>query len=522
KNKDFLFGEFNAWAYEYNQNIQAAMAHEVINGLTRFQVVPPEGETDARQSKWQRFKQLFKQRTVFIVTHAFRYLFSWLPSHLWLLVSFSARKHPWRLLFLLLQLVVLTVLWQFVDFRTLSWDIHSLTNAGIEDASFAGLLVYVVYRLPKDFGVSFAQTLTKDWLTYIRLPNYARHIGEVSEMRKDIGLMSDICLRSDGSENPLHLRHFRCKKRLLFIVDDLDRCGPDGIVKTFEAIRLVLNIPQVTVIIAIDQRIALAALAKHYEPVEKHHPLQNAKTIARDYLGKMIQLPILLPEPDRAGVCQLMAATWGDNEQENKAWQKLIEPRPSAPEDVEPEVALTDQIETDDDDVPELTAEELAKSINDMPMLTLESEPKIIIGLSPQQKAAFVYWCEQFQINNPRQLKRLHNSYNLLRTVNGREDAALNNEQLHTYPWLIALILLESINSKEDAKARNWLRDLVLNGECVLEYYDEPYQTALTIIQTYAANDTELSRQNRTPEAARVAMLQYVDCYVLPAVEEST
>lgn len=85
---------------------------------------------------------------------------------------------------------------------------------------------------------------------------------------------------------------------MLYVVDDLDRCSHAGVVKTLEAVRLVMGIPQVIVIIAIDQRIALASLALHYKDLAGYHEQGNPGMIARDYLGKVIQLPIYLHAAD--------------------------------------------------------------------------------------------------------------------------------------------------------------------------------------------------------------------------------
>ena len=42
---------------------------------------------------------------------------------------------------------------------------------------------------------------------------------------------------------------------LTVIIDDLDRCTPDRIIDTLEAIKLFLSVKKTTFIIAVDQRI---------------------------------------------------------------------------------------------------------------------------------------------------------------------------------------------------------------------------------------------------------------------------
>jgi len=44
-------------------------------------------------------------------------------------------------------------------------------------------------------------------------------------------------------------------KNLVIIVDDLDRCTPERIIDTLEAIKLFLSVKKTTFIVAVDQRV---------------------------------------------------------------------------------------------------------------------------------------------------------------------------------------------------------------------------------------------------------------------------
>jgi hypothetical protein len=48
------------------------------------------------------------------------------------------------------------------------------------------------------------------------------------------------------------------------VVDDVDRCVPDTIIDTFEAIRLFLHVPKTAFVIAADQRIVQGAIEDRY------------------------------------------------------------------------------------------------------------------------------------------------------------------------------------------------------------------------------------------------------------------
>ena len=52
----FLLGEFNAWAYEHSENIQAGMAHEVIKSLTSLQNLSSYEKQDDWKPNFDRIK----------------------------------------------------------------------------------------------------------------------------------------------------------------------------------------------------------------------------------------------------------------------------------------------------------------------------------------------------------------------------------------------------------------------------------------------------------------------------------
>ena len=141
--------------------------------------------------------------------------------------------------------------------------------------------------------------LAEDMKTYLQLPSYGKHLGEVPVIKKELKALCKTRLQKDTD-------------RLLVVVDDLDRCNPQAITDTFDAIRLVMDpedLSQVAVIIAVDDRIAFRALARHYqnmqvvEPEEgKRRVSRSKEEIARDYLSKIIQLPLRLEPPNERGV----------------------------------------------------------------------------------------------------------------------------------------------------------------------------------------------------------------------------
>lgn len=80
-------------------------------------------------------------------------------------------------------------------------------------------------------------------------------------------------------------------KNLIVCIDDLDRCLPDRIVETLEAVKLFLSVERTSFIFAVDENIVRYAIERQYPTIG-----ESAVNISKDYIEKIIQIPIALPE----------------------------------------------------------------------------------------------------------------------------------------------------------------------------------------------------------------------------------
>jgi hypothetical protein len=78
---------------------------------------------------------------------------------------------------------------------------------------------------------------------------------------------------------------------VIVFVDDLDRCLPRHALRLLQAIRLVLNQPGFLFVLALDRDPVVHYLAREYEKLKMAEPDE----CARNYLDKMIQLPLWIP-----------------------------------------------------------------------------------------------------------------------------------------------------------------------------------------------------------------------------------
>jgi hypothetical protein len=79
-------------------------------------------------------------------------------------------------------------------------------------------------------------------------------------------------------------------KTLVVFVDDLDRCNTDTIIETLEAIKLFLFVPRTVFILGADERLIEYAVRRRFPEL----PGTDAE-VGRDYLEKLIQIPIRIP-----------------------------------------------------------------------------------------------------------------------------------------------------------------------------------------------------------------------------------
>ena len=116
-------------------------------------------------------------------------------------------------------------------------------------------------------------------------------------------------IKKNGEEDSKLIREFRNDfkdmidkseiKKLVVIIDDLDRCTPERLIENLEAIKLFLNVEKTAFIIGADPRIVRHAIEFRYktDKIENSDDLDSRnKRIVSDYLEKLIQVPYILPK----------------------------------------------------------------------------------------------------------------------------------------------------------------------------------------------------------------------------------
>lgn len=88
---------------------------------------------------------------------------------------------------------------------------------------------------------------------------------------------------------------------LVVLIDDLDRCLPERLIETLEAIKLFVSVPRTAFVIGADPRIVRHAISTRYVKRQLEHSGEPSEMrreeegLVQDYLEKLIQVPYQLP-----------------------------------------------------------------------------------------------------------------------------------------------------------------------------------------------------------------------------------
>lgn len=107
-------------------------------------------------------------------------------------------------------------------------------------------------------------------------------------------------------------------ENVVVFIDELDRCLPDTVLEVFEAMRLFLFVEGMSFVIGADERLIQYSIKSKYKEVPG-----NNLDIGKEYLEKVIQYPLCIPQLTQAEVnqylaCLLLKQTLADDEKFNE------------------------------------------------------------------------------------------------------------------------------------------------------------------------------------------------------------
>ena len=169
--------------------------------------------------------------------------------------------------------------------RALKWGATNLVIPGVAAYVTGGfsLIPFLLGKLRENKDELIEKVTGEDGEKYLE------EILQTSPAEPDYSSIREF--RKDFSE----LIDATNKKRLVVLIDDLDRCSPHRIVENLEAIKLFLNVKRTAFVIAADEAIITDAVYSSYTTSLDNRTLQEKKNLGIDYLEKLIQVPYKLP-----------------------------------------------------------------------------------------------------------------------------------------------------------------------------------------------------------------------------------
>jgi hypothetical protein len=267
----FRFAQFNAWKHERVDNLGAALAQSVVEALVCELTFWQQTELALKLLRLRNAR--LRKAITKDVNRIWRSLvaaWSWTSAYV---LPFTGP-------------IVLTIL----ALGLFMVDKPIWGSLGTFGAAVAGWVS--VHTVRSKQLLDWFKDFLNGQRSSFKLPDYSEKIGSFYEMSRTL---EDLCsLTLAEKKGHLHADY------LLLVVDDLDRCSPAAIKQVFDAVRLVASISQVVVLVALDHRIAYAAVTKHYS--EYATADRELTQLARDYLAKVFNLSVTLAAADASSI----------------------------------------------------------------------------------------------------------------------------------------------------------------------------------------------------------------------------
>jgi hypothetical protein len=248
---------FNAWTYDKDEALWAALALEILRQV-REEVGP--------------LKRLA----------------------LWL--ALNRERLNWRLLFLrFLRSLLLVLLVLLVAGAAIAGLRATNVQITPEEAwRYVGLIggLGVVATLYNTIGKDLYRRLTSPFrlkiADYVEEPNYEEKVGYLPQFQKDF-------------KRVIHVVTANGARPLVIFIDDLDRAAPPKPVEIFEAINMLLDSEHCAFVFGMDsQAVAKSIEAKFKDLVgDSAHADGSEPSLGRRFLEKIVQIPFVVPRADQ-------------------------------------------------------------------------------------------------------------------------------------------------------------------------------------------------------------------------------
>lgn len=244
----------------------------------------------------------------------------------------------------------------------------------------------------------------------LNLPNGAKEIETAIKSVSDCvkGIKDDYLKDDETVDDSVvnNIRNFRNEfektleseeiNRVVVLIDDLDRCQPERVIETLEAIKLFLSVKKTSFIIAADENVIQYAIKKKYPNIDGFNI-----ELDKEYIEKMIQVPIQIPELSSKDVQNYLLLLVLQKYMEPNEFEILVSKIEQEKLMVQSGVIEVERLE------------EIYGSLNDSISFEDRKEYKEVVGAILQIRKIASHTLK----GNPRQIKRFLNTFILKRKL---------------------------------------------------------------------------------------------------------
>ena len=327
--------------------------------------------------------------------------------------------------------------------------------------------------------------------------DYRRHLGLVSLVRQDFKQLSDLMTapktesKPNASPTPNAAPNAAAASnangsatatappatappelpvidRIILYIDDLDRCRADRVIEVLEAVHLLLAFPLFAVVVAVDPRWLRQSLLDHYPRLLGGADADGANARTRslgrpatpqDYLEKIFQVPFNLQPMEKTGYELLVDHLFSSNGSKTKEPQQALAASAVQNLVLSPlaESTATNRVEATIAIDPPITvpldANPLLKVADKQtPAPPADPERLVLTGKEIGDVKRF-----QLLFQTPRAVKRLANTYSLIRVGVGQSEWSNYLGTADSAADYRVPLLLLAVTSAFPALARPWL-----------------------------------------------------------------
>ena len=276
---EYVFVDFNAWEYSKTDELWSGLIrgmYEKVEKRFEYEARRKGGtETDFKR-KWRiqtavkLMEEKYGSRTMLAVV-----------------VVLSTVSAAVMMVILLLSIDKVLVDIDPLDLgKSLPSFIQDLAKNEPENYLVSGILSFITFFWSNSIFQSAG--VDRENAIYEKAESVRDKIGLMVNVREELMQLFDFINKDFKKATGIQLR-------LVLFIDDLDRCMESKNVRMLEAIQLLLNVPGAPVItfLMIDSRVVVASIEK---VLKDSVCLEDAWHLAREYLEKIVQIPVFLPE----------------------------------------------------------------------------------------------------------------------------------------------------------------------------------------------------------------------------------